>query len=316
MSENNIVVESRAKISGQFHILVKSPDGSTREYEFDNLITNNGLNKIGRNLLPSRLVAGSGNATPAVTDTQLQALLGSSTVRADDSGWTVVSTVETATNPYYITWSAAFVFPKNTATGIWAELGSGWGTTDLFSRALIKDAEGNPITLTVVTDEQVTVTYRVRAYLPYIASSTTVSTITMNGTEYTLTSRPSVGQVGSNLFYSIFGPYPGSGTDSQLRYYTNVTGMGSVINGPLAGTYVTAVSGNTTIVNAYITDSFYTEWTNSIPIGGMNHPSISGIQTAPFEYGLCEVATRIEPPINKTNTQTFSVTTRYYWDRY
>ncbi len=315
MSENNIVVESKAKISGQFHILVKSPDGSTREYEFDNLITNNGLNKIGRNVLPTRLLAGSGNTAPTFTDTQMQALLASSTVKSDAGAWTVVSTVETATNPHYITWSYAFVFPKNTAVGIWAELGSGWGTTDLFSRALIKDAEGNPITLTVVTDEEVTVTYSVRAYLPYIASSTTVNTITMNGTEYTLTSRPCLAQTTSLLGQSIFGTFSTGSVNTILRSYTNVTGMGSAINAPLAGTLLSSANASNT-VSAYVTDSFYNQWTNSVPINLMNHSSISGFISAAWNYGICEVATRVEPPITKTNTQTFSITTRYYWDRY
>jgi hypothetical protein len=124
-----------------------------------------------------------------------------------------------------------------------------------------------------------------------------------------------LGQTNNQLQYSIFGSYTTTSYDTTLESYTNVTGMGTAINAPLSGTFLANNNGSTT-VSAYINDSFYNQWTNSIPISLMNHPSISGFISSPWDYGLCEIATMVSPPIAKTNTQTFSITSRYYWARY
>lgn len=130
--------------------------------EFHNLVLNTGLARMGVGTWIDRCCVGSGNSTPVATQTSLDSFIGSTTAIA--TGTTSTGGIQVTTAPYYwfgrITWR----FAVGIATGNISEVGLGWGNTSLWNRALVKDAEGNPTTITVLADEYLDVISEVRVY--------------------------------------------------------------------------------------------------------------------------------------------------------
>ena len=233
----SIKIESNS--SGRFKFEAISSEGVVRNLgEFDNLITDIGLTRMGANsdyLAYCRV--GSGSTTPQFTDTSLVSQV------AGVGG--AVSTEGVAPVPPYHAWSQrVFTFAAGVAAGNLSEVGVGWAAsgTTLFSRALILDASNNPTTITIQPDETLRVTY-VHKYFPNIVDSTGTVTLTGNlaGT-YSYVARPanvtsssnwvssrsqtSSTTSGSNYFYS--GDIGGitsqpSGTPSAVTYSSNIS---------------------------------------------------------------------------------------------
>lgn len=220
------------------------------EVEFDNLITNIGIDRFGvdsydsaRNvggwLIPVMYV-GSGNATPAVTDTAM----------AGQVAWT--STIQSAVGTPIITgngghrWVVTYRFAMGTAAGTLAEVGTGWGSpssaNSLFSRALIRDMSGNPTTLTILSDEILDVTYTIT--INYPPEST--GTIVLNGQTHTWVMRSAEADIMPTQFVSqtsIRGythPSYDGNYESSIRYLNNVEAWAG---GATLGTITGAPSG-------------------------------------------------------------------------
>ena len=146
--------------------------------EFDNLITNQGQNRIGTaSDWLNAVQVGSGTTAPAVTDTGLAFFVAGTTTQQ------ATSAVSQSSPPYYTTRSVTRRFAAGAATGNLSEVGIGWAATGstLFSRALILDGSGNPTTITVLSDEVLDVTYQLRLYPPAADVSSNI-TVTGVGT--------------------------------------------------------------------------------------------------------------------------------------
>lgn len=160
---------------------------------FKNLITNAGLNRVGTQAPFPWCMVGTGTAPPAVTNTQLGSFTAST--NAFSVGWNS-SIVRGGPPEYWVQGSGTWRFAAGVATGNLTEVGVGWyeGSTAvpanhrLFSRALIVDSVGNPITITVLADEVLDVTYSIR-YFPYIGPDI-VQSVNISGVSYTFTTRP------------------------------------------------------------------------------------------------------------------------------
>lgn len=154
---------------------------------FPNLITNAGLDLLGTITGASTTVfgfcrVGSGNATPAVTDTALGTQVAfSSTSQSDTNGVNRAGT--------FYGWRRKTIrFAAGVAAGVLAEVGvSSTQAGALFSRALILNGGGTPTTITVLSDEVLDVTYELRCY-PTMSDAT--GTVTISGTNYNWTARP------------------------------------------------------------------------------------------------------------------------------
>lgn len=142
-----------------------------------NLITNAGMDYIGTsNLLYNNsgrrsFFVGSGNTPPAFTDTSLETQI----------AWAETGTGGTAangTNGTYAYYQYTKQFSQGAAAGNIAEVGFGPTELDpLFSRALVVDSGGNPTTITVLSDEFLTLTYEVRVYIPQTDYTSTMDFI-------------------------------------------------------------------------------------------------------------------------------------------
>lgn len=187
---DRVVETPRICFKGRYKIEVMHPDGKLKHSTgwFDNLITNLGLDLFGQGggYLGS-CVVGSGNATPAVTDTTLQTFVAGTGTQVASTGSAQPSA------PYFGTRTITYQFGQGVAAGNLAEVGVGTDQNHLWSRALILDGSGNPTTLTVLNTEFLNVTYQLQQY-PITTDIT--GTVTIAGVPYNYTARP--GAVTSN----------------------------------------------------------------------------------------------------------------------
>ena len=170
-------------VAGRFKLeAVNEETGERRELTpwFNNLITDQGLNRLGTGGIHSNgafCMAGTGSAPPATTDTALASQLAVTS--------TVLSTTNSgrASAPYYGSITLVYRFAAGSATGNLTELGIGYTSTEVFSRTLIKDGSGNPTTITVLSTEALDVTYELRLYPPAadVVHSTVISGVTYTG---------------------------------------------------------------------------------------------------------------------------------------
>ena len=182
------------QVAGQYTIRKYKADTNELIQEigpFDNLITNQGLNRVGTDVFGSRIFIGTSTATPSVTDTQLGAYLNYTDALAPSGSWNS-SILRGGSPEYWVQGAGTWRFPAGAATGTLTEVGIGWfnGTTieanhRVSSRALIVDSGGSPISITVLADEYLDVTYSLR-YYPYIGSDV-VQTVVISGVSYTFT---------------------------------------------------------------------------------------------------------------------------------
>lgn len=172
----------RVEMDGHFTIRAVSRRGSRLLADFDNLILDSGLERLGTGGVASHVQLGTGSSTPVVAQTALDA------VAANTTNNTANSESYVAGPPVYHQVIKTFRFAAGTATGTFSEIGIGWAaTTSLFSRALILDGGGSPTTITVLSDEALDIDYRFRVY-PVTTDVT--GTLTLSGTGYPYTLRP------------------------------------------------------------------------------------------------------------------------------
>lgn len=133
---------------------------------FNNLILDNGLNLLCTSWMMESFAVcsiGAGTSEPTVTDTSLT-----------DHRFTVGGNLLSEGNSSGIYRWTTFKYRFNpNVAGTYTEIGIGKVSNNLFSKSLIKDSNGNPIAITLLSDEYLDVTYEIRFYI-----NTTESTIT------------------------------------------------------------------------------------------------------------------------------------------
>jgi hypothetical protein len=168
---NEQITLPASRLSGRFRYEVRR-EGKVIQSSpwFDNLITNAGLEALGEaKAIGGWCAVGTGNATPAFTDTVLQ-----SQIAAVAGGSTSQGVVTSGTR--YGWQRRNYSFAQGAVIGNVAEIGVGWNTTvSLFSRALVSP------TVSITSIDQLTVTYEVRMYVP---TADKTGTVTIGGTTY------------------------------------------------------------------------------------------------------------------------------------
>lgn len=236
----------KAKIRGFYRMRAVRADGSSRLLAdwFPNLITNGGLDQFAAGSQFAVCAVGSGNTAPAVTNTQLVSLVGSTTTSA------VISQTTQSSSPYMSAYEIQFQFAIGGATGNLSEVGIGASTTNLFSRALILNGGGSPTTITILSSEALYVDYTLQIFPPL---TDVTGTVTLNGVVYNTTVRAS--NVTSPTFWC--GPNVGLGLGNpNANYSTFVTDgtIGAITAGISGGTGNT---GTFSITNGPYTNGSY-----------------------------------------------------------
>jgi hypothetical protein len=167
--------------------LTNTKTGEVREYEFKNLILNSGIDyyMTSYDSLISGCILGSSSVPPVATDISITNILGTSTTH--QTGGAGASNITVL--PYYTSYYWTYRFIEGVATGNIAQVAITYGSvstanntyTGLFSKALVKDGNGTPITITKLADEVLDVTYTLRIYTP---SADVIGTTTISGVNY------------------------------------------------------------------------------------------------------------------------------------
>lgn len=154
-----------------------------------NLVLDQGLLRMGANSDYLNVCSvGSGVSTPQPSNTSLQAKIAQSSTVSD-----VVNGAQ-AEAPYYAYSRRTFTFTAGSVVGLVGELAVGWGGNagQLFSRALVRNANGTPQAIPVLADETLRVTYEHR-YYPLLTDTTGVLDISgAIGGQYEYIIRPSM----------------------------------------------------------------------------------------------------------------------------
>lgn len=302
------------QLAGRFILEAVSydEDGTERRRhlaEFDNLITNGGLDMIGtrtgRNDIITNVQVGTGSTTPAFTDTQLASWL--ATRAGTVGGYPQNGQVGSY---HYRRWQ--WQFPQGAAAGNLTEIGIGMNGSSagtLWSRALILDGSGNPTTLTILSTEFLTVTYELRNYPP---TGDTTNTVTIDGVSTTITVRPAENTSLESWRKNM----------PSLYYYTDLDELylgHSVSASTSLGTESSVpsglVGGASRSLAAYTAGNYYADMTSVFGInagnvsGGVINTALARTQNGAFQY-------KFVPGISKDNTKQLTVTTRHSWGRY
>lgn len=286
-----------------------NPDGSpipgTKEVVApwqDNLILDSGLDNLGGSNWMRRCDLGAGSSPPAAEDTALESLLGTRVYSSFSAG---------PTHPDYASVVGEWVFPQGEATGIISELGVGPTSGFLTTRALVRDENGAPTTITKGPIDSLTVTYMIREY-PDKGDQTYEVTNPHTSQVYSVTSR-TIG---------------GTGQDRLVKWHENGPNWGNNLSSrrsaassdpmaPWDSTSYTNVGAATTASEvSYIPGSYYRDLVNVWNEGSGNLPGgIVSIRPASTN-NTGKIQAQFDPPIDKDDTKTLSITTRKSWGRY
>lgn len=283
-----------------------STEEITRETEwFKNIVLDTGLNQMSVGTWIDRVRVGSGNSTPVASQTQLDNTIASTTTIL--SGSKSISK-QTTTSPYYVAAKITYRFAEGVAAGNISEVGCGWGSgLDLWNRALVKDLNGDPTTITVLSDEFLDVIVEVR-YYPTQSFSGSFNLLDKTGqivSNHTYTGTPQFSEMTSVSF----------GKVDVGRLYVFSGNMNGVTT--LPSTHLGVVpSAVTTYPSPKVMSC-----TGSFALGEANG-SIKTVQQ--LFTTITPTSTRsgssykfeIDPPIVKTNLMVLSFTFSISWDRY
>lgn len=298
---------SDIKLSGRYKMIVTSGDtGEERVVAdwFENLITDQGLNhycgNITSNDFSGFMQLGSGTIAPAVTDTQLAQ---ASSIRKPTSSQSVAGATA---SPYYGVARKIAVWNPGELSGNFTEIGIGWGgstsantSISVFSRALITE-NGNPITITILSTDSLTVIYDLRLYAP---TADVTGMLTLGGNNYNYTIRP-LGVTGIRWI-----PNGNAISMVDLNSYTEslTTATSSSISG-------TALNGSFSTL-PYVDNSFYREVNLNFGISQGNFSTgIGAITTRTTNAGAWQIG--FSPKIPKTANEALSIKVRFTFGRY
>lgn len=291
-----------------------------------NLITDYGLDYLGTKPLShgpgstgdaftTYLSVGTGNAAPAFTDTALAAKVAHVAVGGVNDNTCAWDTLD----PDRIVVTRVFTFGVGAAAGALRELGlHGTAGGTLTTRALFKDAFGDPTVIDVDSDEQLIVTYRI-----YIKPALTnyVFTTTQNAVEYTVTTRCSeirtwfntylVGTAGRSPLGVI---WSGQGRACRLRAFYGTNSALNIVTATPTGTMVDLGEYNAPnyTQGAYTNGTYYRDDSITIPVASGNYNDIGVFVIEGFPF---KIQIGISPRLSKTSLDTVKLTIRTSWAR-
>lgn len=292
------------KVGARFKLVAHKGDGvPVRETGwFNNLVLDAGLDRMSAGAWINRCCVGSGNSVPTRAQVQLDNLVASTTDAQVSS-----KPVTNLTTPIYYGALRTWRFGAGIAAGNISEVGMGWADNSLWNRALVRDINGNPTTITVLSDEYLDVVSEVRVY-PAETLSGQFNLLNKSGevvSTHMYTGHPAFMSEASWEAGQIS---LGSGASNYMGVYSG--DIGSISESP-SGT-----AGWMTPTRTFPT------LRSSRAVGSL------GLSQANFSHKACYVAIgslmgslpgyqlQIDPPITKTNTQLMTYTFEMSWDRY
>lgn len=290
--------------------------GTIEQAEMSNTITNIGLDRLGVANIADFCRVGSGNRPSTEGDTALV-----TQTAATNTQLNLVTFYEPGPPPRSAV-RKTYRFPKGTSTGTHSEVGIGWESTgnSLWSRALIKDENGDPLSITVLADEVLDVIYTLYMYLDLTDD---VKQFVYKGVNRKATTRFSNVTQHSYMSSVLTRGLPAgiSGGWSHFWFGGGTSVLGDVYTPPT----MRPSSNNSTIygkkMEIYVNGSREREMTWSVPDTSYTNDNLIGVVVAiPHNGegygGTLDVKTQFEPPLEKDYTEEFTYTGKISWGRY
>lgn len=285
-------------VSGEYCLQVRKKTGEVVKDTgfFKNLITNQGLDNLcGNNQALRYMSVGTGTTAPAITDTQLVNLRAVADLSA--TGNTAISSLDTTNNYLIATLTASFL--NGSASGNISEVGVGAYSngTLLTSRALVRDANGDPTTITVLSDEDLVVIYKFKVKQPTIDFTGVVG-----GYNYTMRACKTTTLSSSDGwdFGVAYSPLLSLNTIPSYWKHTVIGTLGSITGGlssPLSGAGATVSS----VTRAgYVTGSF--QITCYVTLGTSSSDLV--LKGQEVQLGFTRWQIEFTPTISKLSIQT------------
>lgn len=295
------VIKTKVGVRGQFRLQVYK--AATMELVkdtgwFDNLILDQGLNRLGTAGSQGYCQVGTSSVAPSVGQTGLVAPIAYT-----------LAIMEVLTfndgSPDYEGWTSyRYRFDIGVAAGNLSEVGTGWGSgNDLFNRALIVDGGGTPTTITVLPDEVLDVTYKIGAFVDTADHNTNIS---IGGVMRTCVTR-AMG-LGTWITGTVRGRPGIAGMDEAAECKVFDGPIGPITGSP-TGTGGGGVFG---VPQAYSNNSLErkVDFTFGLLDGNILIESVS------FEHSMGHFQTSFSPPLAKDNTKVLELTFQWTWDRH
>lgn len=295
---------------------------SIREYEFENLITNNGLDMLGADSGQpwGYCSVGTDNTPEAVGDTTLGTYV-AHVVNQPPSNSTRGS------EPYYGKVTLSYAFGEGAAAGNLQEIGIGpsTGGTNLWSRSLIYDG-ASPLgttTITVLSDEYLTVYYELRLYPDHVGSPQGSGTLYVDNASPRATASYQIraAYVTTHSYLGTEVGNPANANNVTFEYgevYGPDSTLGAVTSEPTASQSIQlSSSGGTSISrSSYSSGTYYRDITFSVPL---NEGNLSG---SPIGFDCIRLNTtfgcyqiHVDHLWQKTSSDLFTFTIRLAWSR-
>ena len=312
-------------MAGEFRCVVKKSDGSTKidtGYQ-KNLILNQGLDFFGGDsgYMTSYCVIGSGNSAPSFSQNKLDAFLASAGIATA----TVYKTDYDKTrdgNLYKASVTNKYTFTN--IVGNVSEVGLASNYTNsssynLCTRALIKDSNGNPTTISVLSGEILDIYYKLWRITDLTDKNTTLNVLDGVGgsVAYNVITRPSY--IGFNSGdYDYANRSIGIPAAYRMGVALNINGD----TGELTATNSTFNPVNSSGVSSitwspYVAGSYKRQLTANATVNDLN----LNIRRFQVQIGFGDFQFRVgkvsdDSPLVKNNTQTLSIPIEISWGRY
>ena len=313
-------------MTGEFRVVVKRADGSTKidtGYQ-KNLILNQGLDFFGGDNgddMTAYCVIGSGNSQPIYTQNKLDAFLAAT----GTTGYPVYKTdydkirdgnlyKASVTNQYAFTNIVGNICEIGLASGY-----SNSSSYNLCTRAIIKDSNGNPTTISVLSGEILDIYYKLWRITDLTDKNTTLNVLDGVGgvVAYNVITRPS--HIGFNSgTYDYANKVIGIPAANRMGSALNVngdTGELTIANSAFNPVNSSGVSSITW--SPYVAGSYKRQLTANATVNYLN----LNIRRFQVQIGFGDFQFRVgkvsdDSPLVKNNTQTLSIPIEVSWGRY
>ena len=297
-------LETSSLVGARFKLIVrkKSTNEITKETAwFHNIVLDTGLAQMSKGTWVNRCCVGSGNSTPVATQTQLDTFIASTTTSQKPQTGMQITTL-----PYYLWGRQSWRFAEGVAAGNISEVGLGWANSNLWNRALIKDLNGNPTTITVLSDEYLDVIAEIRIY-PQEAVSGSFNLLNKAGaivSSHTYTGR--------SFYTTPVGAFERIAIGNISIYSANI---GTTPTSPPTGEPL--LSGFTSTTEYPTSTSVRSTKKVALNEANGQHKTLfvrySGLLSAAIGAGY---QVEFSPPITKTNQMELTYTVSISWGRY
>jgi hypothetical protein len=299
--------QSRVSAKGRYQLIKRDAWGVEIERTpwFDNLILDAGLNRWGTGSIISGAAIGTGTTAPATTDAGLETLTHYTTTSGTGSGITVGGSPN-----YNNTRTFVYRTTLGSLNGNYSEVGVGWGSTTMFSRALILDGGGSPTTISVTSVQQLDIVYQLSVYPPL---TDWTDTVTISGVDYAVTGRASSvtatsGTAGSwPVSTSLIAVAIGVG-GSSANAFTGA--LGNITSSPSGTRYEGSVTAGT---DSYVNNSLQATGYESYSLTQGN--LTGGIKSTKFWWNTAAFQYEFSTAIPKDGTKTLSLNYSVTWGR-